>query len=152
MVAVTQAVPSNGHSVHVHPVDPISSLILFDVSIYLIRHIRSFVNDPASDTIFESSARSAPSLGCRDLLCAVRWRGGVHECRHALPRHDTRQARRPLAVSLAVASAFQLPMDVHIDRRCLELPLAPVLRHVFVVYGALLAAFGVTAVMHDLRM
>jgi hypothetical protein len=43
-------------------------------------------------------------------------------------------------------------MDVHIDRRCLELPLAPVLWHVFVVYDALLAAFGVTAVMHDLRM
>jgi hypothetical protein len=57
MVAVTQAVPSNGHLVHVHPVDPSSSLILFDVSIYLVRHIRSFVNGPAGDTIFD------PALG-----------------------------------------------------------------------------------------
>ena len=57
MVAVTQAVPRNGHSVLVHPVDPSSSLILFDVSIYLVRHIRSFVNGPAGDTIFD------PALG-----------------------------------------------------------------------------------------
>ena len=57
MVAVTQAVPTNGHSAHVHPVDPSSSLILLDVSIYLVRHIRSFVNDPAGDTIFD------PALG-----------------------------------------------------------------------------------------
>jgi hypothetical protein len=58
MVAVTQAVPRNGHSVLVHPVDPSSSLILFDVSIiYLVRDIGSFVNDPTGDTIFE------PALG-----------------------------------------------------------------------------------------
>ena len=57
MVAVTQAVPRNGHSVVVHPVDPSSSLILFDVSVYLVRHIGSFVNDPTGDTIFD------PALG-----------------------------------------------------------------------------------------
>ena len=57
MVAVTQAAPSNEHSVQVHPVDPSSSSILFDVSIYLVRHIRSFIHDPAGDTIFD------PALG-----------------------------------------------------------------------------------------
>jgi hypothetical protein len=48
---------SNEHSVRVHPVDPSSSSILFYVSIYLVQHIRSFVNDPAGDTIFD------PGLG-----------------------------------------------------------------------------------------
>ena len=50
---------ARAHFVHVHPVDPSSSSILFGVSIYLVRHIRSFVNvnDPVGDTI------SDPALG-----------------------------------------------------------------------------------------
>jgi len=51
------AVGARAHFVHVYPVDPSSSSILFDVSIYLVRHIRSFVNDPARNTIFD------PALG-----------------------------------------------------------------------------------------
>jgi hypothetical protein len=60
MVVVTQAVPSNEHSVHVRPVDPSSSSILFEVSIYLVRHIRSFANDPAGDTIFDPALCPLP--------------------------------------------------------------------------------------------
>jgi hypothetical protein len=156
MVAVTQAVPSNEHSVHVHPVDPSSSSVLFDVSIYLVRHIRSFVNDPAGDTIFDPGLGLLPRWAVATFYALY---GGVVVYMNVdMLYHVTTLVRRIvlLASSLAVASAFQLPVDVHIDRGCVQLLLAPVLRDVFVVHaerpGTLLAAFGVTAVMHNLGM
>jgi hypothetical protein len=161
MIVVTQAVPSNEHSVHVRPVDPSSSSILFEVSIYLVRHIRSFVNDPAGNTTVDPMLGLHPRWAVATFYALY---GGVvvytnvtcsTTSRHlscslssgSLPDSGLRSPTsrgRPYRSRMSGASAgTSSPACARRLRRAAGAHRGA---------GALLAAFRVTAVMHDLRM
>ncbi|KAI0276680.1 hypothetical protein BGY98DRAFT_687838 [Russula aff. rugulosa BPL654] len=58
------ALPQNGYLVHVHPSHPSQispQFVAFDISHYLMQRIRPLsINDPAGDTIFDSTLSTVP--------------------------------------------------------------------------------------------
>jgi len=88
----------------------------------------------------------------------------VHKRGHVLPHRVTRQPPHPPTASLEMVTAFQQPVDVHVIVDFWRFRWPPVLlarvRHLWRVAWrrtarvawALLGMFGVSAVIHDLRI
>jgi len=140
---------------------------VWDLCLYTMHHLRPSANDPAVDTIFDPTLDLLPRWACTALFAvcygmlvytSVDMYYSTTSRRSALSAH---RPPHPPTASLEMAAALQLPMDIHLDRRFLEIPLAPVLpAHVCRLRRAarqltsahFSGAFGASAVIHDLGM
>jgi len=128
VVMVIQAVPKHEHPVHVHPRHH-SQTTLQNRSVRCLPIPRA-----VSPTHRRRSRRRhplrpnpehGPTLRVGVVVYLIRRRRGVRGYGRELPRLDTRRPRPPPTISLAMATAFRPPMDIHLNHGLLGLPLAP---------------------------
>ena len=97
----------------------------------------SLTRHPRGRHPLRSTPRPRPARRARAVFHALRRRRRVHDRRRDVPFRDHRRPRAPAAACHGLARAICAPLDGHLDRGLLELPLAPILpKHLHHIWRA----------------